>query len=199
MVEALPGWLQMGLGALLCMALPFGALWMFRELFRTGRGIAKGLAGGPSEACTQLGLTITEKGALSGLAVGLFETHPVRVSWVVGSGHGYDPNQHVTRVAAEVRPPLGVGLDALEGGPSTLSIGWPELEQHFALSTTNAEAARAALAPAGAALWQALGPGRVHIDDVAVTIELPGVAAGPAELEAALRRAVSVAAALSRT
>jgi len=200
MVEALPEWLQMGLGALVCLALPVLALWMIWGLVRTGSGIAKGLAGGPSEACVRLGLTLTKRHALSGLAQGLFETHPVRVSWIVGTGHGYDPSHHVTRVSAEVRPALGVGLDALEGGPSAAGIGWPELEQRVAVTATNAEGARAALAPAGQALWQALGgPGQVRIDDSAVTVELPGVAAGAAELEAALRRAVSVARALSRT
>ncbi|MBW2460024.1 MAG: hypothetical protein JRH11_00160 [Deltaproteobacteria bacterium] len=198
MVEALPEWLTMVLGGLICLAMPFFLFWMLWELWRTARGIAKGLAGGPGGACQELGLTVTTQGALSGLAEGLFEGRAVRVSWVVGYQHGYDPRYQVTRVAAAVTPPLGVGLEATEGGAAKDGIGWPEFEEHMAVSATDAAGARAALGRAGAALWSVLGgPGEVVVDDTAVTVVLPGVGADRAELEAALRRATTAALALS--
>jgi len=198
MVEALPEWLTMVLGSLVCLAMPFVLFWMIWELGRSARGIAQGLAGGPGGACRELGLTLTTQGALSGTAEGVFEGHPVRVSWVVGPQRGFDADEQVTRVAAAVTPPLGVGLEATEGGTAGSGIGWPEFEEHMAVSATDAAGARAALGRAGAALWSVLGgPGQVVVDDTAVTVVLPGVGAGRAELEAALRRATTAALALS--
>ncbi len=124
-VEALPEWLKMAVGAAFCLALPALVGWMLWSTLRGGRGIAQGLAGGPREACRALGLTLGERGALSGFAEGRFRGRAVRVSWVVGHEHGYDPSHHVTRVAAAITPPLGAGLEAVEGGTAE-GIGWPE-------------------------------------------------------------------------
>lgn len=198
MLEALPQWVTFVIAGVVILALPFLLAWMVWDLFLTTKGVAQGFGGGPSKACVALGLTVRERGPLSGSADGLFESHAVRISWVVGHAHGYDPKYHLTRVVAQVSPPLALGLELEEGAAAKAGIGWPELEQHMAASATDAAGARAALAPAGQALWGALGgPGRVCVDDGAVTIVLPGVGAERAELEAALRRAVVVARALS--
>ena len=197
-VEALPEWLKMAVGAAFCLALPALVGWMLWSTLRGGRGIAQGLAGGPSEACRALGLTLGERGALSGFAEGRFRGRAVRVSWVVGHEHGYDPSHHVTRVAAAITPPLGAGLEAVEGGTAE-GIGWPELERRVAVRAADPARARDALGRAARTLWISLGgPGRLTLGDDAVTVALPGVNVDRAGLEAALQRATALAAALSR-
>lgn len=197
-MDFLPSWLVTSLGCIVMLALPVVIGTMTLSTLRSVKGIAKGLAGGPNSACEELGLTLVETGQLSGRSRGYFGGRSVEVFWAVQHQHGYDEKNQFIRVSAAVTPPLDVGLDAVEGGPPGHGIGWPELERYIAVTARDQARARAALDPAGAALWSAIGgPGRLHLDDAAVTVELRGVNADRAELESALGRAVTVANALS--
>jgi len=196
-IEALPDELKIVLGGVVCLALPFVVGWMAWGLVRSGRGVARGLAGGPAKACQALGLQLTRSDALSGEAAGQFEGWPVRVGWRVGPQHGFDEHQQHTWVHASVQPPLGAGFEARQDLPAP-TPPWPELEG-LGARAADPTAARAALARAAPALAHALaGPGGVTLDDTSVSIELPGIETDEAKLGATLRSAVAVATALSR-
>lgn len=199
MMDFLPQWLVTSFGCVAILALPLIIGAMALSTMRSVKGIARGAAGGPSAACVELGLITIERGGLSGRARGHHSGHPVEVFWAVQHQHGYDEKNQFTRASAAVTPPLVVGLEAVEGGPSTRGIGWPELERYFGVEARDPEGARLALEAAGAELWSAIGgPGRVLLDDSVVTVELPGVDADRRALSSALERAVTVAKALSR-
>lgn len=196
MVEALPEPVKIALGALVCLALPFMVGWMIWSLVRSGRGVARGMTGGPAKACEALGLRVERVEPLSGEAAGLHRGCPVRVSWRVGPQHGFAEHHQKTWVRAQVRPSLGAGLEARDELPPP-SPPWPELGGLGARADDPA-AARAALGRAGPALGSALrGPGRLAIDDASVTIELLGIETDRSKLTGALDTATAVAAALS--
>ncbi len=198
MVEALPDWLTIAVGGVGCFALPFVVVWLIWSTARSARGIGQGLAGGSGSACQALGLTLTERGPLSGAAAGSWRGCSVRVSWVVGHQQGYDVRNQLTYVSAQLSPPLQAGLHAVEGGAGGGGIGWPELERVMTLHAADPARARAALARGGPLLWSSLGgPGRLSMDDASVTLELPGVSVEQAQLEQALERVVRLAEALS--
>jgi len=199
MFDDLPGYIYLIFFGLLFVLIPLFLVWLFKGVVQTFSGMFKCLAGGPGKACQRLGLTLVRKGALSGLAKGLFDGWSVQISWIVGHQHGYDPKWHTTSISAEIYPKLSLGLKAEEGDAKSSSVGLSEVEQYMTIDASNIDAAREVLRKVEPVLLSVLGGvGRILIDDNSVTVVLPGVGAGEAELKAALRRAVTVAKALSQ-
>lgn len=81
----------------------FGLIYLIKDLSKHNtkvfKNIKKGLNGGLAEVCIELGMTITQQDNSSGEAEFEIDSILVKVNWVVGYQHGYDPSHTKTKIS----------------------------------------------------------------------------------------------------